>query len=67
MVRATLRWFKYILTFDDWLDYIRQEGGAPHGPEDRAHDPRAAHPLVFLWPRLLRYLRQKDDGPRKAS
>jgi hypothetical protein len=21
-MRATLRWFKYMLTFDDWLDYI---------------------------------------------
>jgi hypothetical protein len=21
-VRATLRWFKYMLTFDSWLDYI---------------------------------------------
>jgi hypothetical protein len=67
MVRATLRWFKYILTFDDWLDYIARKAERHTGQKIELTPRERAHPLLFLWPRLLRYLRQKDDGPRKAS
>lgn len=67
MVRATLRWFKYVLTFDDWLEYIRRKAERHTGQAIELTPRERAHPLVFLWPRVLRYLRQKDDGPRKAS
>jgi hypothetical protein len=67
MIRATLRWFKYILTFDDWLDYIARKAERHTGQKIELTPRERAHPLFFLWPRLLRYLRQKDDRPRKAS
>ena len=60
LARATLRWAKHVVTFEGWLDYIvrkaRRHGGGPIdlSPRDRRL------PLLFLWPRLIRYLRHKD-------
>lgn len=62
LVRATLRWGKHMLTFEDWLDYIvhkiERHGGQPMELTARERD----WPLVFLWPRLWRFLRTKDQG-----
>jgi hypothetical protein len=61
--RATARWFKYMLTFDDWLDYIRLKAER-HTGQPVVLTPRERRwPLVFLWPRLFRYLRDKDRRP----
>lgn len=60
LARATLRWAKHVVTFEGWLDYIvrkaRRHGG---GPIDLSPRERQL-PLLFLWPRLIRYLRHKD-------
>jgi hypothetical protein len=60
LARATLRWAKHVFTFEGWLDYIvhkvRRHGGGD--VELSARERRM--PLVFLWPRLIRYLRHKD-------
>jgi hypothetical protein len=60
-IRATLRWFKYVFTFDDWLTYIRRKAERHTGQPIELSARERAHPLVFLWPRLVRYLRHKDD------
>jgi hypothetical protein len=58
--RATARWLKYMLTFDDWLEYIRKKAER-HTGQPIALTPRETRwPLVFLWPRVFRYLRDKD-------
>jgi hypothetical protein len=60
LVRATARWLKHMLTFENWLDYILRKV-ARHTGEEMVLTPRERRmPLLFLWPRLLRFLRQKD-------
>ena len=66
MVRATARWAKYIVTFDDWLEYILRKARR-HSGQDIVLTPRERRlPLVFLWPRVIRYLRHKDQQGRGA-
>jgi hypothetical protein len=67
LVRATARWAKYVVTFEDWLEFIVRKARR-HTGEDIVLTPRERrHPLLFLWPRVFRYLRDKDArgaGPR---
>lgn len=60
LVRATLRWAKYVITFDDWLEYIVHKAQRHTGREITLSPRERRWPLLFLWPRLLRYLRDKD-------
>lgn len=60
LLRATMRWFKYVVTFDDWLEYILRKARRHTGQEVVLTPRERRLPLVFLWPRLFRYLRQKD-------
>ena len=41
MVRATVRWAKYVVTFDDWLEFILRKARRHSGQDDRAHAARA--------------------------
>jgi hypothetical protein len=60
LVRATVRWAKYIVTFEGWLDFILRKARR-HSGQDLELSPRERrYPLIFLWPRVVRYLRQKD-------
>lgn len=61
LVRATLRWFKYVLTFDDWLDYLLRKVRRHTGQDVELTARERRHPLVFLWPKVIRYLRHKND------
>lgn len=60
LLRATERWFKYVVTFDDWLDYILRKAQRHTGREITLTPRERRLPLVFLWPRLVRYLRDKE-------
>ena len=46
-------------TFEDWLEYIRRKAERHTGQEIVFSDRERRMPLVFLWPRVLRYLREK--------
>ena len=60
LFRATARWAKYVLTFEAWLHYIVRKVER-HAGEEVVLAPREQRfPLVFLWPRVFRYLRDKD-------
>jgi hypothetical protein len=60
LIRATERWFKYMVTFDDWLEYIVRKARR-HTGQPIVLTPREKRlPIVFLWPRVIRYLREKD-------
>ena len=60
LVRATARWLKHMVTFENWQDYILRKV-ARHTGEEMVLTPRERRmPLLFLWPRLLRFLRRKD-------
>jgi len=59
-VRATVRWAKYVVTFDDWLEYILRKIQRHSGQEIQLTALERRYPLIFLWPRLIRYMRQKE-------
>jgi hypothetical protein len=59
-VRATVRWAKYVVTFDDWLEFILRKARRHSGQEIELTPRERKLPLVFLWPRVFRYFRHKD-------
>lgn len=60
MARATARWFKYVVTFEDWLPYIVRKAERHSGTTIVLTPRERRLPLLFLWPRLLRFLRNKN-------
>jgi hypothetical protein len=66
LVRTTLRWGKHMLSFEGWLDYIVQKVARHGGGAMTLTERERRWPLVFLWPRVVRYLRAKRraDGLR---
>jgi hypothetical protein len=64
LVRATARWAKYVVTFDGWLDFLLRKAQRHSGQDIVLTERERRHPLVFLWPRVIRYLRHKDGVPR---
>jgi hypothetical protein len=60
LVRATVRWLKHIVTFEGWLDFIVRKARRHSGQEIELTPRERRWPLVFLWPRVFRYLRHKD-------
>lgn len=64
-VRATLRWFKYMLTFEDWLDYIARKAERRTGVHLELTKAERRFPVVLLWPKLflvLKAMRSRDNG-----
>ncbi len=60
LLRATVRWVKHIVTFEGWLDYILRKVRRHGGAEIDLSPRERSMPLLFLWPRLFRYLRHKN-------
>jgi len=59
--RATLRWMKYVLLYDDWLDYVVQKVERRSGTEIVLSDRERRWPIIFLWPRVISYLRTRPQ------
>ncbi len=55
--RATVRWFKYMLTFDDWLDYIVRKIERRSGVRIELTKSERRFPIIFLWPKAFRVIR----------
>ena len=64
--RATARWFKYMVTFDGWLDYILRKIERRAGFEVKIEERERRWPLIFLWPKLFVVLRALKN-PKGAS
>jgi hypothetical protein len=60
MVRATARWLKYMVTFEDWLEYILHKAERHTGAPIVLAPRERRLPLLFLWPRLFRFLRDRN-------
>lgn len=65
--RATVRLLKHVVLYEGWLDYIVKK-------IDRSGDtkivltPREQRwPLIFLWPRIFRYLRTRPQRQRERD
>jgi len=56
-IRATLRWGKYMLTFEDWLDYIARKTERRTGMSLELTKAERRLPALLLWPKLLRVLK----------
>lgn len=67
MLRATLRWFKYVWTFEGWLDYLLRKIERHTGEEMQLSARERRWPLVFLWPRMIRFLRERDRPGRRED
>ena len=52
MLRATARWAKYVVTFDDWLEFIVRKARRHTGQDIVLTERERRMPLVFLWPRV---------------
>jgi hypothetical protein len=59
IVRSTTRWLKHVLSFEGWLDYILRKAHRHGGEPVELTDRERRWPLIFLWPRLFRYLRAR--------
>ena len=55
-LRNTLRWPKYVLLYDGWLDYVVRKVERRCGVRIELSALERRWPLLFLWPRLLRFL-----------
>lgn len=66
-VRATLRWFKYMLTFDDWLDYIVRKIERRSGERIELTRAERRFPVILLWPKAFRLIRALRDSERQRA
>ena len=54
--RTTARWFKHIVTFDNWLPYVTRKVERRTGSKIELTRLERRWPLIFLWPRVVRVL-----------
>lgn len=59
-LRATARWAKYVITFDEWLEFILRKANRHTGQAIELTPRERRLPLIFLWPRVFRYFRHKE-------
>ena len=64
--RATSRWFKYMFTFEGWLDYIARKIERRAGFKVEVSERERRWPLIFLWPKMfwvLRTVKESEPDP----
>jgi hypothetical protein len=63
--RAFFRWFKYIVTFEAWVEYITRKIERRAGFVVEVTERERRWPLIFLWPKMFRVLaavKRADEG-----
>jgi hypothetical protein len=60
-VRATARWAKYVVLYDDWLDYVVRKIARRGGVTLELTARERRWPLIFLWPKAIQYLRSRPQ------
>ena len=60
-VRATARWAKYVVLYDDWLDYVVRKIARRSGVTLELTARERRWPLIFLWPKAIQYLRSRPQ------
>jgi len=63
--RTTLRWFKHMITFANWLPYVTRKVERHTGQIIELNALERKLPLIFLWPRALRVLFMRPGGEAK--
>jgi hypothetical protein len=59
--RATARWGKYVMLYDDWLEYIIQKVARRSGTVIVLTERERKWPLIFLWPKVFHFLRTRPQ------
>jgi hypothetical protein len=59
--RATARWSKYIVLYDDWLEYVIRKIARRSGVTVELTARERRWPLIFLWPKAIQYLRSRPQ------
>jgi hypothetical protein len=62
--RSTARWLKHVVSFEGWLDYILRKAHRHGGEPVELSERERRWPLIFLWPRVFRYLRARSRKGR---
>jgi hypothetical protein len=57
--RATARWLKHVVTFDNWLDYIARKVQRRTGMRIEITPWERRLPFLLLWPKVVRVLTQR--------
>jgi hypothetical protein len=64
-VRSTLRWFKHMVTFANWLPYVVRKVERHTGRPIELTTLERRLPLIFLWPRAIKVLLTRP--PKQVS
>ena len=67
MARTTARWFKHIVSFEGWLDYIVKKASRHSGEKIELTERERRYPLLLLWGRVFRYLARHRNGRGKSQ
>ncbi len=59
--RATARWLKYVALYEGWLDYIVQKIARRSGRTIVLTERERRWPLIFLWPKVIEYVRTRPQ------
>lgn len=62
-VRATARWVKHVVTFNDWLTYIQRKVERRTGLTVEITPWERRLPLLLLWPKVIRVLAARSAPP----
>ena len=62
--RATARWLKHVVTFDNWLDYIARKVERRTGTRVEITPSERRLPYLLLWPKVVRVLRERPARSR---
>jgi hypothetical protein len=65
-IRATARWLKHVVTFDDWLTYIQRKVQRRTGMVVEVTPMERRLPLLLLWPKVFRVLGELRKAKRSA-
>jgi hypothetical protein len=66
-VRVTARWFKHVLTFENWLPYTVRKVERRTGMRVELTTLERRLPLIFIWPRVFRVLRNRPAEEAAAA
>jgi hypothetical protein len=66
-VRATARWLKHVVTFDNWLDYIARKVERRTGRRVEITPWERRMPYLLLWPKIVRVLRERPARSRTGA
>ena len=59
--RATARWLKYVALYEGWLEYIVQKTARRSGRTIVLTERERRWPLIFLWPKVIEYVRTRPQ------